>query len=212
MKRFMEEEDLNLQDLIFILLFFFIIAQTLIVFKVQKDLIVPPKVDKEPELVIDEEEKEIITLIIDEKSTVAALAGEEKRPILRGFDSEELKVPYEDYCDPMKNKDLFLPTEEAKAYEKIVEEVKQLKEDKRFSKPIVGLIADHRARYGAVFQVNVAVQQLIQEEEIDPTVKWKVFVEKKGEESIYDRFPNAKEVEQPSAETESGGETEKPQE
>lgn len=202
MKRFMEEEELNLQDLIFILLFFFIIAQTLIVFKVQKDLIVPPKVDKEPELVVDEEEKEIITLIIDEKSTVAALAGDEKRVIMRGFDSEELGVPYEDFCDPMKNRDLFLPTEEAEAYKKIKDEVVKLKQEKGYRKPIVGLIADHRARYGTVFQVNVAVQELIKDEEIDPTVKWKVFVEKKGEESIYDRFPNAKEVEQPTAETE----------
>ena len=193
MRRILEEEELNLQDLIFILLFFFIIAQTLIVFKVQKDLIMPPKVDKEPELVINEENPEIITLIIDEKSTIAALAGEEKREIMRGFDSEELKAPYEDYCDPLKNKDLFLPTEEATAYEKIVEEIKKLKRDKKFSKPILGLIADHRARYGTIFQVNVAVQQLIQEGEIDPTVKWKVFIEKKGEESIYDQFPEAKE-------------------
>lgn len=185
------EEELNLQDLIFILLFFFIIAQTLIIFKVQKDLIIPPKVDKEPELVIDEKNPEIITVIIDEKSTVAALAGTEKRKVLEGFDSKELGVPYEDYCDPAKNRDLFLPTEEAKAYEKIKEVLKQIKADYHYRKPIVGLIADHRARYGTIFQVNVAIQELIKEEEIDPTVKWKVFVDKK--KSIYDQFPGAAE-------------------
>jgi len=191
MKKLIEEEDLNLQDLIFILLFFFIIAQTLIVFKVQKDLIVPPKVDKDPELVVNEEEPELITLIIDEKSTVAILAGQERREVLKGFDSKELEAPYEDYCDPGKNKDLFLPTEDAKAYEKVVEEVKRMKEDYRFTLPNIGLIADHRSRYGATFQVNVAVQQLIQEEVVDPTVKWKVFVDKTGEEDIYDQLPGA---------------------
>lgn len=185
-RRIAEEEELNLQDLIFILLFFFIIAQTLIMFKVQKDLIIPPKVDKDPELVIDEKNPEIITVIIDDKSTVAALAGTEKRKVLEGFDSKELQVPYEDYCDPAKNKDLFLPTEESKAYETVMEVVKQLKTDYSYKKPIVGLIADHRARYGTIFQVNIAIQELIKEEAIDPTVKWKVFVDKK--KSIYDQF------------------------
>ena len=161
MKRLIEEEDLNLQDLIFILLFFFIIAQTLIVFKVQKDLIVPPKVDKDPELVVNEDEPELITLIIDHKSTIAALAITERRMVLEGFDSEELDVPYEEYCDPAKNKDLFLPTEDAKAYETIKEKVLDLKRDKGFAKPIIGLIADHRARYGTIFQVNIAVQCVV---------------------------------------------------
>lgn len=191
MKKLMEEEDLNLQDLIFILLFFFIIAQTLIVFKVQKDLIVPPKVDKDPEVLVNPDEPEIITLIIDDKSTVAMLAGSERRLVLSGFDSKELEVPYGDYCDPAKNKDLFLPTEEAKAYEKVIETLIEMKKSYRYAKPHVGLIADHRARYGTIFQVNVAVQQMIQDELIDPTVKWKVFVDKTGNGDIYDKFPDA---------------------
>ena len=203
MKRLIEEEELNLQDLIFILLFFFIIAQTLIVFKVQKDLIVPPKVDKDPELIVNEEDPELITIIIDDKSTIAALAVTERRKVLAGFDSKELDIPYEDYCDPAKNKDLFLPTEDAKAYEEIKEKVLKLKVDKGFDKPIIGLIADHRARYGTIFQVNIAVQEMIQDEEVDPTVKWKVFVDKSGKESIYDQFPGAVETDGTETETET---------
>ncbi|MDP8255343.1 MAG: biopolymer transporter ExbD [Candidatus Alcyoniella australis] len=199
MGRLIEEEDLNLQDLIFILLFFFIISQTLIVFKVQKDLIVPPKVDKDPELVINEQEPELITLIIDDKSTVAILAGHERREVLRGFDSKELEVPYQEYCDPAKNKDLFLPTEEAQAYKKVIEEINQMKQDHRFTLPHVGLIADHRARYGTIFQVNIAVQELIKDELIDPSVKWKVYVDKTGgDENIYDQLPEH-ELTQPAA-------------
>lgn len=188
-RRLIAEEELNLQDLIFLLLSFFIVAQTLLIFKVQKDLIIPPKVDKEPELVIDEKNPEIITVIIDEKSTIAALAGTEKREVLHGFDAKKLDASYEEYCDPNKNKDLFLPTEDAKAYEKVIEVVKNLKKDFSYSKPIVGLIADHRARYGTIFQVNIAIQELIRNQEIDPTVKWKVFIDKKKGETIYDQFP-----------------------
>lgn len=180
MKRLVDEEDLNLQDLIFILLFFFVIAQTLIVFKVQKDLIVPPKVDKNPELVMNDKNRELITLIIDERSNVLGLVGESRKEILAGFSSETLEAPYEDYCDPSKNKDLFLPTEESQAYASVMKAVKQLKKKNRFEKPTVGLIADHRARYGSIFQVNVAVQELIKQGVIDPAVKWKVFVDKSG--------------------------------
>jgi len=188
MKNLIAEEELNLQDLIFILLFFFIISQTLIVFKVQKDLIVPPKVDKEPELVVNEEDPELITLIIDDKSTVALLAGTERREVMKGFDSEELEVPYDEYCDPAKNKELFLPTEEATAYKDIIEALQEMKRDFGFQLPHVGLIADHRARYGTIFQVNVAVQELINDEVIDPTVKWKVYIDTTGDEDIYDEL------------------------
>jgi len=181
MRRLLEEEDLNLQDLIFILLFFFVISQTLIVFKVQKDLIVPPKVDKNPELSMNRKDTELITLIIDETSGVAALAGEQRRPILAGFDAAGLGASYADYCDPAQNKDLFLPTEEAAAYRRIMAAVRELKKQQRFTRPTIGLIADHRARYGTVFQVNVAVQELIKAGEINPSVKWKVFVDRHGD-------------------------------
>jgi len=189
LKRLVGEEDLNLQDLIFILLFFFVIAQTLIVFKVQKDLIVPPKVDKNPELIMNDKNKELITLIIDEQSNVLGLVGENRKAILSGFSSDALQAPYEDYCDPSKNKDLFLPTEEARAYTAVIKAVKQLKIKNRFEKPTVGLIADHRARYGSIFQVNVAVQELIKQGIIDPAVKWKVFVDKTGKENAGDTAP-----------------------
>lgn len=204
MRKLIGEEELNLQDLIFILLFFFIIAQTLIVFKVQKDLIVPPKVDRDPELVINEEDPDIITLIIDERSTVAALAGNERREVLRGFDAEEFDVPIEYYFDPARNQELFLDTEEADAYQTIVDAVREIARQYGYEKPHIGLIADHRARYGAIFQVNVAVQELIQAEDVDPTVKWKVFVDRSN--SVYDEFPDAEPVEpEPDAEAEGEG-------
>jgi len=190
MRKLIPEEELNLQDLIFILLFFFIIAQTLIVFKVQKDLIIPPKVDKDPEIEVNDEDEEIITVIIDEKSTVALLAGQERREILKGFDPKEYleeEFTYQDFFDPGKNAEIFLKTEDARAYKDIVDGVKKMKADYRFEEPNVGLIADHRSRYGTVFQVNVAVQELIQEKEINPSVKWKVFVDKSGNEDVYEK-------------------------
>lgn len=190
MKRLIEEEDLNLQDLIFILLFFFVISQTLIVFKVQKDIIVPPKVDKNPELVMNEKKREIVTLIIDETSSVSALAGETRKPVLAGFDAETLGETYGAYCDPAENKDLFLPTEETMAYRAVMAAVREVKKQERYVRPTVGLIADHRARYGTIFQVNVAVQELIKEGEIDPAVKWKVFVDRPhGPDEILEGIP-----------------------
>ncbi|MBU0729728.1 MAG: biopolymer transporter ExbD [Proteobacteria bacterium] len=179
MRRLIEEEELNLQDLIFILLFFFVISQTLIVFKVQKDIIVPPKVDKNPDLVVNKENNEIITVIIDELSGVSILAGEKKKNVLTGFNINAPDATYADYYDPVKGKELFLPTEESQAYRKLILDIKEYKSANRFKMPRVGLIADHRARYGTIFQVNVAIQELIKENVIDPTVKWKVFVDKK---------------------------------
>ncbi len=181
MKRLVEDEDLNLQDLIFILLFFFVISQTLIVFKVQKDVIVPPKVDKNPELVVNENKRELITLVIDEKSGVSILAGEVKKTVLQGLDPAAMGITYEEYLDPEKSKDLFLPTEDATAYKNIIGAIKEFKKSNRFKKPRIGLVADHRARYGTIFQVNIAVQELIKEEIIDPSVKWKVYVDKRSE-------------------------------
>jgi biopolymer transport protein ExbD len=176
MRRIIEDEDLNMQDLIFILLFFFIIAQTLIVFKVQKDLIVPSKVDKDPELQV-EDEKPVLTLIIDHESNVAALA-ESRSDILSGFAKEE---DFEQYCKPVAGRELFLESEREDAYKKIGERLRQIIEDVGYDKPVIGLLADHRARYGTIFQVNLAVQQMIKDKVVDPNIKWKVLISKKGE-------------------------------
>ncbi len=176
MRRLIEDEDLNLQDLIFILLFFFIIAQTLIVFKVQKDLIVPPKVDKEPELEI-EEDKQVVTLIIDHLSGVAALA-EIREDLLKGFaDNEEFEI----HCKPIAGREEYLESENENAHKKLIASLTQIINNVHYKKPVVGLIADHRARYGTIFQVNLAVQQLIKDQVIDPSIKWKVLISKKGQ-------------------------------
>jgi len=184
MKRLTDEEELNLQDLIFILLFFFVISQTLIVFKVQKDLIVPPKIDKEPESLLEDQPRELINIVIDESSTVSALTGEVRLEVLKGFGGGTTE-DYALYCDPEEGKNLFLPTEEARAYQALVFAVKKLKEENGYQKPRIGLVADHRARYGAIFQVNVGVQELIKQGEIDPSVRWKVYVEKTGGHNIF---------------------------
>jgi len=176
MKRIIEDEELNLQDLIFILLFFFIIAQTLIVFKVQKDLIVPPKVDKDPELQV-EEDKQVITLIIDHLSGVAALA-EKREEMLAGFaDSDEWEL----YCKAVAGREMFLESERENAHKILKEKLDKLIKDTGYNKPVIGLIADHRARYGTIFQVNLAVQMLLKDQTIDPSIKWKVLISKKGE-------------------------------
>jgi len=190
MSRLVEDEDLNLQDLIFILLFFFIIAQTLIVFKVQKDLIVTSKVDRDPELQI-EEEKDTIALMIDRESNIFALA-EYKEDVILAFSQEALdKVnrnrggavtfTKEDYYDiNFTQEELFLESEQQYSYRLIIEKVKEIIERNNYNKPVLGLIADHRARQGAIFQVNLAVQELKKEELIDPSVKWKVLIDKTG--------------------------------
>ena len=179
MKRLTDEEDLNLQDLIFILLFFFVISQTLIVFKVQKDLIVPPKVDKDPETMVEEQGHELINIVIDERSTVSVLTGEVRIEVIRGF-AEEAAEDYVLYCDPEKGKNLFLDAEGSGAYKALVAAVQKLKTESGYRRPRVGLVADHRARYGAIFQVNVGVQELIRLGEVDPSVRWKVYVDKSG--------------------------------
>jgi len=176
MRRIVEDEDLNLQDLIFILLFFFIIAQTLIVFKVQKDLIVPPKVDKDPEVQV-EEEKQVITLIIDHLSGVAALA-ETREELLAGFEDNE---EFEQYCKAIAGREMYLESERENAHKKLKKLLDEILKKTGYEKPVIGLIADHRARYGTIFQVNLAVQQMLKEQTIDPSIKWKVLVSKKGQ-------------------------------
>ncbi|MDP8223119.1 MAG: biopolymer transporter ExbD [Candidatus Lernaella stagnicola] len=176
MKRIIEDEELNLQDLIFILLFFFIIAQTLIVFKVQKDLIVPPKVDTETEIEV-EDDKQVVTLIIDRESNIAALV-ESREDLLAGFADEE---QWEEYCKPILGREMYLASEREDAHKKIDKRLRELISEAGFKEPIVGLIADHRARYGTIFQVNLAVQQLIKDKMIDPSIKWKVLISKKGQ-------------------------------
>lgn len=181
--KIVEEEELNLQDLIFILLFFFIIAQTLIVFKLEKDLIVPPKVGDKIKASKDDKDLELISVIIDHKSTVIALVAKTGRDtIIKGFDvlgEEEIQT----YLHPFDGKELFLPSEDADAHEEIEKKIKMIKERAGFKLPQLGLIADHRARYGTIFQVNLAVTNLIKEEAINPAVKWKVREEGlKGEE------------------------------
>lgn len=190
MNRVMEDEELNLQDLIFILLFFFIIAQTMIVFKVQKDLIVTSKVDRDPELQI-EEEKDTIALMIDRESNIYALA-EDKETVIEAFSQEALdKVnrdrigsggfKKEDYYDiNFDREELFLESEKQDAYREIMKKVEEIIERYKYDKPVLGLIADHRARQGTIFQVNLAVQELKKEALIDPSVKWKVLIEKTG--------------------------------
>lgn len=180
--RIVEEEDLNLQDLIFILLFFFIIAQTLIVFKLEKDLIVPPNVDKKIKASEDDKDDELITVIIDHKSTVIALVAKTGRDTLAmGFDSVDREEIINVYCDPYEGKDEFLESEDKKAYKKIAEKIREIKKLAGFTKPRIGLIADHRARYGTIFQVNLAMKELIGEDpskaEINPGIKWKVRVD-----------------------------------
>lgn len=175
MRRLIEDEDLNLQDLIFILLFFFIIAQTLIVFKVQKDLIVPPKVDKDLEVQV-EENKPVITLIIDHRSSVAALA-EERENLLAGFEDNE---EFEQYCKAIGGREMFLESEREDAHKKLRDKLMEIMKKVGYDKPVIGLIADHRARYGTIFQVNLAIQELLQDQLIDPAIKWKVLISKKG--------------------------------
>ena len=173
-KHIVEDEELNLQDLIFILLFFFIIAQTLIVFKMQKDLIVPPKVDQKINKTPDDEDVDLITLIIDHKSNVYTLVKMQGRfTLIEGFDSKDAKEVIA-YCDPEAGAEEFLPSEKSHAYRTIKKELLKVKKEVGFEKPQIGLIADHRARYGAIFQVNLAIKELIEEEEIVGDVKWKI--------------------------------------
>jgi len=190
MSRIVEDEELNLQDLIFILLFFFIIAQTLIVFKMEKDMIVPPKVDEKIKKSKDDKDLELITLMIDHKSTVIALVAKTGRDtLIKGFDLVE-KDKIIVYCDPTEGKDEFLLSEKAGAHKEIAEKILKIKKMAHFSLPQLGLIADHRARYGTIFQVNLAVSNLIKEEEINPTVKWKVREEGTGEFAEDDERPS----------------------
>ncbi len=176
-----QEEDLNLQDLIFILLFFFIIAQTLIVFKLEKDLIEEPNV-KDKITVQDEQDKnkELITLVIDHKSNVVALVEKTGRDtIVEGFEKIPEKQIMEIYCDPFEGKEEYIPSEEKKAYEEIAKQIKRVKALAGFTKPRIGLIADHKARYGTIFQVNLALQELVgateAEQVIAPGFTWKIY-------------------------------------
>lgn len=169
-----EDEDLNLQDLIFILLFFFIIAQTLIVFKLQKDVIVPPKVDDKIKKTPDDKDVDLITVIIDSKSNVFTLIKMHGREtLLKGFDGigkEEIEL----YCDPNRGKDKFLDSEKSDANKEFVKKLIETRDRVGFEKPQIGLIADHRARYGTIFQVNMAITELITKEAIRPEVRWKI--------------------------------------
>ncbi len=175
-----QEEDLNLQDLIFILLFFFIIAQTLIVFQMEKDLI--EKVNVGAAVSINENEKnpELITLVIDHKSTIIALVEKTGRDtIMKGFDNIPDDEIMEIYCDPFKGKEEYIPSEEKKAYVEIAKNILKVKALAGFNKPRIGLIADHKARYGTIFQVNLALQELlgktVAEQKIAPGFTWKVY-------------------------------------
>ncbi|MCZ7582231.1 MAG: biopolymer transporter ExbD [Deltaproteobacteria bacterium] len=180
MKRVAETEDLNLQDLIFILLFFFIIAQTLIVFKLEKFMPTEsPKVDDEIKAAKDDK-PEIITILIDHKSTVIALVAKTGRDtLIKGFDEldrEEIIL----YCDSAEGKEEFLESEDAGAHKEIANKIKQVKALAGFTEPQLGLIADHRARYGTIFQVNLAVKDLVEEMEVKPGHLWKIRNEETG--------------------------------
>jgi hypothetical protein len=176
-KHIVEDEDLNLQDLIFILLFFFIIAQTLIVFKMQKDVLVPPKVDDKIKKTPEDKDIDLMTVIIDNKSNIYTLIKMHGRTsVIKGFDDPD-PAKYPLYCDPLlakRGKDEFLPSEKADANKKIVEKLIEIKNEVGFEKPQLGLIADHRARYGTIFQVNMAITELITKEEVMDEVKWKI--------------------------------------
>ncbi len=179
--KIVQEEDLNLQDLIFILLFFFIIAQTLIVFKLEKDVIVPPSVDKKIQKADEKEDDELITVLIDNKSNIVAIVAKTGRTVLaKGME----KTKAEDVramCNPYIEDEVdFLESEDKKSVEIIVKKLRDIIAKADYTKPRVGLIADHRARYGAIFQLNLALKQLIstdegtKEPEIMEGVKWKV--------------------------------------
>ena len=173
-KHLVEDEDLNLQDLIFILLFFFIIMQTLIVFQKKKDIIVPPKVDDKIKKNQDDKDVDLITVIIDQKSNIYTLIKVLGRDsVVKGFDALK-ESDYAVYCDPIKGKDSFLPSEKADAHKHIVEKLIEIKGKAGFDLPQLGLIADHRARYGTIFQVNMAITELLSKEEIKDEVKWKI--------------------------------------
>ena len=179
-KHIVEDEDLNLQDLIFILLFFFIIAQTLIVFKLQKDVLVPPKVSDKIKKTPEDKDIDLITVIIDHKSNVYSLIKMHGRDsVIKGFDGIEPEE-VQTYCDPYRGKDEFLPSEKPDAHKEIVKKLIELKQQVGFEKPQLGLIADHRARYGTIFQINMAVTELIGKEEVLPEVKWKIQEEGKA--------------------------------
>ncbi|MBZ0270787.1 hypothetical protein K8I61_02035 [bacterium] len=191
MPKLVEDEELNLQDLIFILLFFFIIAQTLIVFKLEKDMIVPPKVDEKIKAAQKDEDLQLITVLIDHKSTVISLVAKVGRDTLaKGWDALESEEEYAMYADPTKGKEEFLESEKAEAHKEIQKKILKVKEMAGFDKPQLGLIADHRARYGTIFQVNLAVSNLIKEEQINPAVKWKVREEGAGHVEGEDELPS----------------------
>ena len=179
-KHIVDDEDLNLQDLIFILIFFFIIAQTLIVFQKHEDLLIPPKVDDKIKKSPKDKDIDLITIIIDYKSNVYTLIKHQGRDtVVNGFDD----IPNEDintYIHPSDGKDLWLPSEKSTAHNDIVEKIIEIKNKVGFDKPQLGLIADHRARYGTIFQMNMAVTELIEKEEVRPEVKWKVLEEGKA--------------------------------
>lgn len=179
-KHIVEDEDLNLQDLIFIIIFFFIIAQTLIVFQKHEDLLIPPKVDDKIKKTPEDKDIDLITVIIDHKSNIYTLIKHHGRDsVIKGFD----EIPTEEiptYLDPYEGKDLWLPSENSKAHNEIVKKLIEIKNEMGFDKPQLGLIADHRCRYGTIFQVNMAVTELISKEEIRPEVKWKVLEEGKA--------------------------------
>ena len=182
--KIVQEEDLNLQDLIFILLFFFIIAQTLIVFKLEKDVIVPPSVDKKIQKAEDEEDDELVTILIDNKSNIVSIVAKTGRTVLaKGLESGKAE-DVKDYCNPFIEDEVeFLESEEKKGVDKIVKQLREIIQKADFKQPRVGMIADHRARYGAIFQLNLALKELVstidkdgnpKEQEIMDGVKWKV--------------------------------------
>ena len=179
-KHIMDDEDLNLQDLIFIIIFFFIIAQTLIVFQKHEDLLIPPKVDDKITKSPKDKDVDLITVIIDHKSNIYTLVKHHGRnSVLKGFDAlspDEIPI----YLDPVEGKDKWLESEEKTAHNKIVEKIVNLKMEVGFEKPQLGLIADHRSRYGTIFQINMAVTELISGEHVRPEVKWKVLEDGKA--------------------------------
>ncbi len=179
-RHIVDDEDLNLQDLIFILIFFFIIAQTLIVFQKHEDLLIPPKVDDKINKSPKDKDIDLNTVIIDHKSNIYTLIKNHGRDsVLKGFDSlSEDEIPI--YMDPMEGKDKWLPSEKSTAHNDIVDKITNLKMEVGFEKPQLGLIADHRARYGTIFQINMAVTELISAEQVRPEVKWKVLEEGKS--------------------------------
>ena len=184
-RHIVEDEDLNLQDLIFILIFFFIIAQTLIVFQKHEDLLIPPKVDDKIKKTPDDKDIDLITVVIDHKSNIYSLIKHHGRDsIIKGFDdiaAEDIPT----YLDPYEGKDLWLPSEKSTAHHDIVDRLIEIKNKVGFDQPQLGLIADHRARYGTIFQVNMAVTELINKKEIMESVKWKVLEEgKKAPEEV----------------------------